>query len=45
MAGLSEYVARTAKEYVPLAPKAGRIALARSSRWKLVVNETVEPDL
>lgn len=41
---LAEYVARIAREYVPLNPKRNEKPLARSSRWKLIVNEAVEPE-
>ncbi len=42
---LAEHVARTAREYVPLAPGSGEKARDRSTRWKLMVNEAVEPEL
>jgi len=42
---LAEYVTRTATEYVPLNSKRGLKKSERSARWKLFVNDQVEPDL
>ena len=42
---LAEHVARTAREYVPLGRGRGERSHRRSSRWKLIVNEAVEPEL
>lgn len=42
---LAEYVARNAREYVPLNPQHEMDRCERSARWRLIVNEEVEPDL
>ena len=42
---LAKHVARVAREYIPLNPKRGQRSRERSNRWKLIVNDTVEPDL
>ena len=42
---LAAYVARTAREYVPLNPKQRGRAGKRSARWKLRANERLELDL
>ena len=44
-APLAEHVAVHAKEYVPLRPRKPVARATRDSRWRLFVNETVEPDL
>jgi predicted transcriptional regulator of viral defense system len=43
-APLAEHIARTATEYVPLNPKRAVNDSERSRRWKLFINDTVEPD-
>jgi len=42
---LADYVGKTAKDYVPLNPKHKTGRSERSARWRLLVNEKVEPDL
>jgi enoyl-CoA hydratase/carnithine racemase len=42
---LAQRVARAAKEYVPLASRRTVVGARRDARWKLLVNEQVEPDL
>jgi predicted transcriptional regulator of viral defense system len=44
-APLAEYVARHAKEYVPLRSRRSIVRASRSSRWRILVNEDVEVDL
>ena len=44
-ASLAEHVAVHAKEYVPLRPRKSVARAKRDSRWRLFVNEAVEPDL
>ncbi len=44
-APLAEHVALHAKEYVPLRPRKSVTSAPRDSRWRLFVNEEVEPDL
>jgi len=44
-APLAEHVAAHAKEYVPLRPRASIANATRDARWRLVVNEAVEPEL
>ena len=41
---LAGWVARQAREYVPLNPRRSLSSGDRSSRWKLLVNQRVEPD-
>ena len=42
---LAEHVSRAAREYVPLGRGRGERSRKRSTRWKLIVNEAVEPEL
>lgn len=42
---LAQYIGRSAKEYVPLRPGRPVSSTERNKRWKLLVNEQVEPDL
>ena len=42
---LARHVAKTAREYVPLNPKRTTAVAERSARWRLLVNEKVEPDI
>jgi hypothetical protein len=42
---LAGHVARTAREYVPFGRGHGQGPRKRSTRWKLMVNEIVEPEL
>ena len=42
---LAEHVAVRAREYVPLRPRKSIARASRDSRWRLIVNEQVEPDL
>ena len=42
---LAGYVGKTARDYVPLDPKRKTARSKRSARWRLLVNERVEPDL
>ena len=44
-APLVEYVHARAKEYVPLRPRGSIHQAGRDPRWRLLVNEEVEPDL
>lgn len=41
---LREHVASRVKEYVPLRPKKAAAQAARDGHWRLLVNETIEPD-
>jgi len=42
---LARYVAKMARDYVPLNPKRKTAGAERSARWRLFVNEKVESDL
>jgi predicted transcriptional regulator of viral defense system len=41
---LADWVARRAREYVPLDPRRSLSSAERSTRWKLLLNLRVEPD-
>lgn len=42
---LAQHVGKSAKEYVPLSPGRPDVSTERDPRWKLLINEFVEPEL